>query len=222
MITNKTLGIYSVSLVALGVLFGSGGAMMAIPYAFAEQCENPSDVGCSNFSWESVIGDILLGVALVTVLLYLIRVINKKHIDIMSLVRVSLGDTKDILLEEKKMRDRLKQYAKQAFNNDCGALLLCFGMLHKFSESGNDDWTQNPDVDRMLGKSRKIFVRIRNTINLSIGTIDPVLLEEIEKFLIDSEDLVEDINQISTKYSELKKKIMYLADRLNTDNGEMV
>ena len=91
-------------------------------------------------------------------------------------------------------------------------------MLRKLSESDNDDWVQNPDVDRMLGKSKRIFSRMRNTIHLSVGTVDPVLLDEIEKFLMDSEDLVEDINQIYAKYDQIKEKMMYLADRINKDS----
>ncbi len=222
MIMNKTFSMYAVFLIIFGSMFVFGSEMTAL-YAFAEQ-QSVTEESSHRFNslWISIIGDVLLAIIFVTIFLYLVRIMNKKHIDLMSLIRTSLGDTKDILLEEKKMRDRLKQYARQAFKNDCGALLLCFGMLHKFSTSDNDDWIHNPDVDKMLVKSRKIFGRMRNTINLSISTIDPVLLDEIEKFLIDSEDLIDDVHKISVKYDGIKKKIMYLADRLSTDIDETV
>lgn len=190
---------------------------ITIPYVFAEQYGDSSGISHVSVLWISIIVNIVIGSILVIVFLFLYRLMNRKHIDVMSLIRSSLGDTKDILQEEKKMRDRLRQYARQAFNNDCGALLLSFGMLNKLSKSGDDGWIHDPDVDKLLGKSEKIFSKIRNTINLSVGVIDPVLLDDIEKFLIDATGIVDDVTEISAKYDEIKRTIMSLAERLSAD-----
>lgn len=208
----------AVCLIVFGVVTVFGH--MTVQYAFAHTCENIFEVStdCDISGWVSLIlGDVILGIGLSVLFLALTHILQKEQAKIMGMVETSIDDSKNILAEQSRMSRQIKIYATQAFKNDLGALLLCFGMLHKFSESGSDDWVMNSDVDKLLGKSRKIFGRMRNTIHLAVGTIDPVRLDEIAKFLTESEDLVDDINRISAKYDEIKKKMMYLADRLSKD-----
>ena len=209
------------SLFSAGMVFGE----TTVQYAFAEPCEGILELrfDCQISGWTAfVLGDIVIGVALSAGFFIMSRYLNQRSRYILELVTANSDRNQRILSNQERSRQRLKSYAKQAFKNDCGALLLCFGMLDKLSKSGDDDWTKSPTVYKLLGKSRRIFDRVRNTINLSIGVIDPVLLEEIEKFLISVEDTVDDIDNISTKYGEIKSKIMYLADRLDKDVDDLL
>ncbi len=215
--TSKNIRLFITGLITFGTMSVLG--QMSIQYAFAEPCDNVWEIGfdCDISGWITfVIGDIVLGIALSMLFLVIAHTLTKQT-ETMQLIKLVLSKTQSIVVEQEERRNRLKRYARQAFKNDCGALLLCFGILNKLSQSGNDDWIKNPEVDRMLVKSKKILVKIHNTINLSVGTIDPVLLEEIETFITYTDDVLYDISKISAQYDEIKKKIMYLTERLNNE-----
>lgn len=199
------------------------GLLLAGP-AFAapvEKCDPfHLSLSCDLSSWTMLIlGDILITVTLAIFLHYLSRRSNIRLEQNSQAIKETNAYIQKILTDQQGTRQRRQTYVVQAFKNHFGSLLLCIGLVSKFSGTPEKSARQIRDLESILQRSR-------NTLNLSIDVIDPMLIEEIEKFLAMTERaILEHVqDQKPLDYDKLKSSIENLAGRLNkhSDSAEVL
>ncbi len=208
-------------LIFLGVTMAFNA--LVIGSAFAEQDEECNllhlSVHCDLSGWMTLIlGDVMISAALAVFLHYLAYHSTIKIEQNIKATKENNVAIQKILSEQQETRTRRQIYVVQSFKNHLGSLLLCVGIINRFSggmisdkDSPKDTPSKGTDKRREL---ESILHRIQNTLSLSIDVIDPMLIEQIEQFLITIEQKVLN-SKDPLDYDGIKGNIMKLTKRLN-------
>jgi len=198
--------------------------------SFTECSPYRATFDCDLSGWMGLIfGDMLIAFSLAIFWNYLSQRNNAKIDANNQAIKNNSVFIQKIIADQQKMYQRRQTYVIQSFKNHFSALLLFIGLIHNFSENlsqnknnyltdvFDNDTFKNKEFENMLQKSR-------NTLNLSIDVIDPMLVGEIEQFFILAEqNISQNIqNKKPLDYDNLKNNIMKLTKRLNEYEDEIL
>jgi len=219
MIKSYTVLIFLIAIIAFNTFFTYSAFA-----ASSDEC-NMFQVtfDCDLSGWmKLILGDIAIAASLALFLHYLAHRSNMKIEENSKAIKNNSESIQKILTNQQETRKRRQIYVIQSFKNHLGALLLCIGIINKFPENlvQNENNNQNDMFHKSIYKNKEfesILQRSQNTLNLSIDVIDPMLIEQIEQFLIIVEQKVSQNiqNKKPLDYDNLKNNIMQLTKRLN-------
>jgi len=176
--------------------------------------------GCDLSGWMKLImGDIAIGAFLAILLHYLS---HRSNLKIEENIRIGIENSKNIqkiILAQEESRNRRKIYVGQTMKNHFNSILLSIGLLNKFLKESTSNSTQDhlSNLRQKEQELKSILQHSRNTLDLSIDIVDPLFVDQIEKFLsqIDQIDLSNVQSNEFPNYGEIKEKISQLTKRLN-------
>jgi len=217
---KKYFGLIFLITVFMSTTFFIHSAFAASP----EEC-NMFEItfGCDLSGWmKLILGDIAIAASLALLLHYLAHRSNVKIEQNSKAIKNNNVSIQKILTDQQDMKNRRQTYVIQSFKNQFSSLLLCIGIIHKFQDKfiSDKDVNQNNFEPKIMhgGKEiESILQRSRNTLNLSIDVIDPMLIDQIEQFtLLVEQKLLHDLqNKKSFDYEYFKNNIIQLTKRLN-------
>ncbi len=166
---------------------------------------------CDLSGWmKLILGDIAIAATLAIFLHYLVHRSNTKIEENSNAIKSNSVAIQKIITEQEGIRKRRKIYVIQSLKNHFSSLLLCVGIVNKFP-----DVSSNTLVERSK-ELESISQRIQNTLNLSIDVLDPMFVEQIEKFLTTVEQIAHNIQENkSWNYDSIKDNIAQMTKRLN-------
>ncbi len=175
-------------------------------------------ISCDLSGWmKLILGDITIAAGLALFLHYLAHRSNAKIEQNNQAIKNNSIAIQKILTEQQNTKLRRQTYVIQSFKNQFNVLLLCIGIINRFQNSENN-YQKNSEHDTPKSvEIENILHRLRNTMNLSIDVIDPMLIDQIENFLIlvEHKILQNYQNNKPLDYEYLKKNIIQLTKRLN-------
>ena len=178
---------------------------------------------CDLSGWMGLIlGDMAIAASMALFLHYLAHRSNAKIEQNSKAIKNNNIAIQKILTDQQDMKNRRQVYVIQSFKNEFSSLLLCIGIIHKSQDkpTHNEDSNQNNFGSQAMQGQKEIeniLRRSQNTLNLSIDVLDPMLIDQIEQFLlIVEQQLLADLqNKKSFDYKYFKNTIMHLTQRLN-------
>jgi hypothetical protein len=158
---------------------------------------------CDLSGWmKLILGDLAIGAALALFLHYLSHRSNVKIEENSRIGRENSKQIEKIIVAQEDSRHRRKIYVIQTLKNHLSSILLCIGFVNKFL-----------DVSRV-------------TLSLAIDIFDPLLIDQIEKFLdgMDRMDLTKFHTIGFSDYEKNKDKILKITERINSilDSDEIL
>ena len=201
------------------ILFFTGANIFHVAYAATSE-----DCGLYHLSFECdlsgwmklVLGDLAIAATLALLLHFLAHRSNLKIEENTRITKENSKNIQKIIVAQEEARNRRKIYVVQTLKNHLSSILLGIGLMNQLLKSGDDDKTSK--INQNEFELKNITSRARGTLDLSIDIFDPLLVDQIEKFLSTLEStnykksdltefpnypsIKETIKQISTRLSE--------------------
>ncbi len=137
---------------------------------------------CDISGWLAlIVGDVVCGMVLALLFHYISMHSNKK-------IDEARFQINQIIIEQKKLRDRRETYVIQALKNHFSSLLLCIGIINRFANSDNEK--QRQIADAKTHDLVQILQKGQAVLGVSIDVLDPMLVENIEKLFTSIEKAV--------------------------------
>lgn len=177
---------------------------------------------CDLSGWMGLIfGDMMISFSLALFWRYLSKRSNAKIEANSQAIKNNSVTIQKILTKQQETQHRRQTYVIQSFKNHFSALLLFIGVIENFSKntSQNKNYKTNL-LNDPLYKTREfesILQKFQNILNLSIDVIDPMLVGQIEQFLMLAQQNVSQNIEKNTplNHDTLKDNIIQLTNRLN-------
>jgi len=199
------------TLILLIVIFTSNTFVIHSAFAveISDECNGMFEVRleCDLSGWmKLVLGYIAVVASLALFLHYLPHRSNLK-------IEQNSINIQKIITKEQETRKRRRIYVIHSLKNHFATILLHIGLMNKFPER----------LPHKLVEIESVLHRTRNTLNLSIDVIDPMLVGQIEQFLVVFEQNVLQNVQAEklSDYDKLKNDIMQLTKRLDEYSGNI-
>lgn len=178
-------------------------------------------LGCDLSGWmKLILGDLAIGAVLALLLHYLSHRSNIKIEENSRIGKENSKQIEKIIVAQEDSRHRRKIYVIQTLKNHLGSILLCIGFVNKFLVESTDKDLDEKRLSNLIEQEKELkhlLQRSRVTLSLAIDIFDPLLIDQIEKFL-DNMDLM-DFSKFHaieiSDYEKFKDKILKITERLN-------
>ena len=178
-------------------------------------------LGCDLSGWmKLILGDLAIGAVLALLLHYLSHRSNIKIEENSRIGKENSKQIEKIIVAQENSRHRRKIYVIQTLKNHLGSILLCIGFVNKFLVESTDKDLDEKRLSNLIEQEKELkhlLQRSRVTLSLAIDIFDPLLIDQIEKFL-DNMDLM-DFSKFHaieiSDYEKFKDKILKITERLN-------
>ena len=174
------------------------------------------DPKCSPSGWVAfIIGDVTLALMIAVMIYYLQRRTNAR-------LSESIMFTQKVLRQEEESKKRQIVFVTQSLKNYFSGILMIAGLMNQHLVSAKT----YEDVPHAIRDKQEYLVKMtshsNDTLNLATHILDPVLTEQIRKFI----GMIEGIKPESgvgkgfPKYNEIKKEIANITTKLDDCVGK--
>ena len=173
------------------------------------------DPDCSPSGWVSfIIGDLTLAVVIAVMIYYLQRRTSKK-------LSESIEFTQRVLRQEEESKRRQLVFVTQSLKNYFSGILMIAGLMNHYLV----DAKTYEDVPHTISSKQDYMVQMANhsndTLNLATHILDPVLTEQIRRFIstIERTRPESGVGKGFPKYDAIKKEIASITAKLDACVG---
>lgn len=193
--------------IILAVVFVFDTLFVGLSFASSmpEECDMFSiSLGCDLSGWlHLILGDIGIAASLALLLHLLTHRTNTKIEQNSKATKTNSTNIQKIIADQEKIRKRRKIYVINSLKNHLNSLLLCVGLMSRFPDH----------TVSTLKETESILYGMQNSLNLSIDVLDPMLVNQIEKFLKTNQ--MNFLQEKSWNHESLKSDVLVLVKQLN-------
>ena len=173
------------------------------------------DPHCSPSGWVSfIIGDLTLAVVIAVMIYYLQKRTSKK-------LSESIEFTQRVLRQEEESKRRQLVFVTQSLKNYFSGILMIAGLMNHYLV----DAKTYEDVPHTISSKQDYMVQMANhsndTLNLATHILDPVLTEQIRRFIstIERTRPESGVGKGFPRYDAIKKEIASITAKLDACVG---
>lgn len=184
---------------------------------YVDPCSLTSfDPDCSPSGWVSfIIGDVTLAVMIAVMIYYL----QRRTMDKLS---VAIMFTQKVLRQEEESKRRQLVFVTQSLKNYFSGILMIAGLMNHYLV----DAKTYEDVPQIIREKQKEMVTItghsNDTLNLATHILDPVLTEQIHRFIstIEKTKPESGVGKGFPRYDGIKEDIASITKKLDACVGK--
>ena len=171
------------------------------------------DPHCSPSGWMGLmVGDVFIAIILAVIVYYLGKRSDTK-------LEESTRKIEEIMIQENERRKRLLIFASHTLKNQFSVILMITGLMNQALAKAE----KYEDIPAMI-QNREYDIaqavkRADDIIRLIVEIVDPLLIEQIHRFLLEIENIKprSGVGKGFPKYDYLKNQITHLTQKINSE-----